>query len=58
MTKYLYSGDRFTRSELKGQTCQAVKKPNGKCIRGHNSNILVEFDGIKVVILARRLRKL
>lgn len=58
MNNYTYLGDRFTRPDLKGQTCYAVKRLNGKCIRGKNSNMLVEFAGVKVVVLARRLKKL
>jgi hypothetical protein len=55
---YIYLGDRFTASELKNKPCTAVKKPNSKCIRGKNSNMLVEINGIKTVILGRRLRKI
>lgn len=55
-TDYIYLGDMFTGLEFKNQKCNAVRK-NNKCIRGKNSNMLVEFKGKKVVILARRLRK-
>jgi hypothetical protein len=55
---YIYLGDRFTDLSLKNQPCTAVKKPNGKCIRGRNSNMLVEINGVKTVILGRRLKKL
>lgn len=55
---YKYLGDRLTRPELRGAQCKAVKS-NGKCIRGRNSNMLVEFEnGLRVNILARLLRKL
>lgn len=38
--------------------CKAIRK-NGKCIRGKNSNMLVEFEsGLVCVILARMLRKI
>jgi len=57
MTKYRYLGDRLTRPELKGTTCEAVKV-NGKCVRGRNSNMLVSFGNERVVILARLLRKI
>lgn len=53
---YKYLGDRLTSPELKGATCEAVRR-NDKCIRGRNSNMLVSFDGVKVVVLARLLRK-
>jgi hypothetical protein len=58
MNKYTYLGDRFTRPELKGQTCTAVRRGNGKCIRGRNANMLVKFEGVKAVVLARLLRKI
>ena len=56
---YKYLGDRMTAPELKGQLCNAVKRADGKCIRGRNSNMLVQFaDGRTVVVLARLLRKI
>jgi hypothetical protein len=57
MSNYIYHGDKFTDNELKGAECSAVRREDGKCIRGKNSNMLVEFNGIKHVVLARRLRK-
>ena len=54
---YKYLGDRFTDERLKGRFCNAVRRLDGKCIRGKNSNMLVSFDGIKTVVLARLLRK-
>lgn len=56
--EYIYLGDRFTDIGYKGMKCKAVRRSNGKCIRGKNSNMLVEFEnGSKAVILARLLRK-
>lgn len=57
MTIYTYLGDRHTDQVFKGKTCTAVRRPDGKCIRGANGNMLVSFDGVKVVVLARLLRK-
>lgn len=57
MTTYTYLGDRLTAPELKGKNCTAVRRPDGKCIRGANGNMLVSFDGVHVVVLARLLRK-
>lgn len=54
---YIYLGDKLTDEKYKDKHCTAVRRADGKCIRGKNSNMLVEFNGIKVVILARRLRK-
>lgn len=58
MTTYIYLGDRFTSPEFKGKTCSAIRRPDGKCIRGANGNMLVSFDGVKVVVLGRLLRKI
>lgn len=58
MSNYIYKGDKLTAPELKGKECMAVRRPDGKCIRGKNGNMLVEFDGVKVVVLARQLRKI
>lgn len=56
--RYIYHGDRMTDQRYKGKPCTAVLRPDGKCIRGKNSNMLVRFDtGETVVILARLLRK-
>jgi hypothetical protein len=58
MMEYTYLGDRLTRPELKGIGCNAVRV-NGKCIRGRNSNMLVETStGERVNVLARLLRKI
>jgi hypothetical protein len=56
--EYIYRGDKLTSPELKGKSCKAIRRSNGKCIRGRNSNMLCDFDGVKVVVLARMLRKI
>lgn len=58
MTFYTYLGDRFTDPIYKSQTCIAIRRPDGKCIRGKNGNMLVSFGGKSVVIVARLLRKI
>lgn len=58
MTKYRYIGDRFTDPALKGQHCEAIRNPNGKCIRGKNGSMLVSFSGRPVIVIARLLRKI
>lgn len=56
---YKYLGDRFTDPKYKGMLCDAVKKPNGKCIRGRNGNFLVKFENSEtVVVVGRLLRKI
>lgn len=54
---YTYIGDRHTDDQFKGAVCQAVLRPDGKCIRGKGS-MLVSFDGKPVVVIARLLRKI
>jgi hypothetical protein len=55
---YIYLGDRLTRPDLRGATCTAVRRRDGKCVRGRNGNMAVEFEGgEQAVVLGRRLRK-
>lgn len=56
---YIYLGDRLTRLELRRMPCRAVRRSDGKCIRGRNGNMLVEFGGVgKCVVLGRLLRNI
>lgn len=56
---YLYRGDRLTRPDLKGVEVNAVRRVDGRCIRGTNGNMLVQAaDGQQYVVLARQLRKI
>lgn len=56
--EYIYLGDQHTDEKLRKKACQAVRKNDGKCIRGKNGAMLVEFeDGTKHVITGRLLRK-
>lgn len=55
---YKYLGDRLTDPKYKGQICEAVRREDGKCIRGRNGTMLVSFDGIIVTVVARLLRKI
>lgn len=57
-TTYIYLGDRFTDPALRGQTCTAVRRPDGKCIRGRNGSMLVSFGDKKVNVIGRLLRKI
>jgi len=56
--EYIYHGDRLTDKKFKGQQCVAIRRSNGKTIRGKNGNMLVQFENQKVVVLARQLRKI
>ena len=55
--EYRYLGDRFTEPGLKNRSCHAVRRADGKCIRGKNGSMLVELDGRKMVVMGRLLRK-
>jgi hypothetical protein len=56
---YVYRGDRWTAPERKGATCDAVRRSDGKCIRGRNGSMLVRFhDGQVAVVIGRQLRRL
>lgn len=58
MAEYVYRGDKQTSTELKGKLCSAVRRNNGKCIRGKNGTMLVDFDGKRAVVIGRMLRKI
>ena len=58
MNEYIYLGDRQTDPKFKKKPCKAIRK-NGKCIRGKNSNMLVQFESGELVnVLARLLIKI
>ncbi|MFD2936292.1 hypothetical protein [Spirosoma flavum] len=58
MKRYRYIGDRMTDPTLKGQRCTAVLQLNGKCIRGRNGSMLVEFESGRIAnVIGRLLRK-
>ena len=47
------------RPELRRMPCRAVRRFDGKCIRGKNGNMLVEFPGVgNCVVLGKLLRKI
>jgi len=57
VARYIYLGDRFTDPRYVKAPCDAVRRPDGKCIVGRNATMLVTFDGVEpVVVLRRRLR--
>lgn len=57
MTTYRYLGDRLTDSTLKGARVHAVRRANGKCVRGRGSMLVITDDGRRIVVIARLLRK-
>ncbi len=56
--EYIYLGDKLTDPALVGMSCSAVRRAEGKCIRGRNGNMMVvDEQGRRYVVLGRRLRK-
>jgi hypothetical protein len=55
--EYVYHGDRQSSDSLRGELCSAVRRPDGKCIRGKNGSMLVAFRDKKAVVIGRLLRK-
>jgi hypothetical protein len=58
VSEYIYLGDKNTDSSLRGKACSAVRRKNGKCIRGKNGSMLVTFGKTKMVVVGRLLRKI
>ncbi len=54
---YIYLGDKLTDPRFKRAECSAVRRQDGKCIRGKTGTMLVEFNGEKVNVIGRLLRK-
>ncbi len=56
--RYVYLGDALTRPDLRGQPCNPVRRPDGRCIVSTRmATALVEFAGGKrCVVKRRRLR--
>lgn len=54
--RYIYLGDRLTAAQLKGQSCDPVRRPDGKCIVGRGAQLVRFADGLERVVIRRRLR--
>jgi hypothetical protein len=56
---YRYRGDRGSRADVRGALCVAVRRADGRCVRGRNGNLLVRFVSTDTVavVLGRQLRK-
>lgn len=58
MSEYVYRGDKLTDDRYRGALCSAVRRADGRCVRGRNGSMLVRFeDGSVVNVLGRQLRK-
>lgn len=58
-TAYTYRGDKHTAPHLRGAVCHAIRRPDGRCIRGTNGSMLVLFETYgPQVVLGRQLRKI
>lgn len=59
MTEYIYHGDKLTSPLLRKKECRAVRREDGKCIRGKNGSMLVHFPGHgDCIVIGRLLRKI
>jgi hypothetical protein len=57
-SNYVYLGDRWTDPRLRRARCTAVRRTDGKCIRGRNGAMLVRFENGELhVVVGRLLRK-
>lgn len=56
--EYKYLGDKNTDLRLRGAVCSAIRRQDGKCIRGKNGSMLVSFGGTPHIVTARLLRKI
>ena len=54
--RYLYLGTRQSDPRLRGQPCDPVRRPDGKCIVGRGNQLVRFADGRRVVVVRRRLR--
>lgn len=56
--RYHYLGDKLTDERWRGQPCDPVRRPDGKCVcSSKRGTALVRFGcGTRVVVLRRRLR--
>lgn len=57
MTVYTYRGDKHTDPALRAMTFTAIRRANGKCIRGGSNMLVMGSDGRRYVVLGRQLRK-
>lgn len=54
--RYTYLGDRLTRPDLKGQACDPVRRPDGRCVVGQGKAAVIFQSGQRVIVIRRRLR--
>ena len=55
---YTYLGDRLTDPRFRRQSCEALRNAEGKCVRGPNGSMLVQFaNGPATVVIGRLLRR-
>jgi len=57
VTIYTYRGDRHTDPALRTLTFTAIRRADGKCIRGGSNMLVRGSDGRAYVVLGRQLRK-
>jgi hypothetical protein len=45
--EYKYLGDKHTDPEMKNIVCTAIRRKDGKCVRGKNGSMLVQSSNGK-----------
>lgn len=56
--RYIYLGDKLTRTDLRGLQCNPIRRYDGKCIVSvRMASAMVTFEnGVVAVVARRRLR--
>jgi hypothetical protein len=54
--RYTYLGDKLTAPKWKGQPCDPVRRPDGKCIVGRGKALVQFANGERCIVIRRRLR--
>ena len=54
--RYVYLGDRMTAERWRGQECDPVRRPDGRCVARRGTALVLFADGSKIAVNRRRLR--
>jgi hypothetical protein len=54
--RYVYLGDRMTAERWRGQECDPVRRPDGRCVARRGTALVLFADGSRIAVNRRRLR--
>ena len=54
--RYVYLGDRMTAPRWRGQECDPVRRPDGRCLVRRGTALVIFADGSKIAVNRRMLR--